>query len=557
RKMKNVLKILSLSFLAMFSCQEEDAEFGEVIAPSNVVVTTEVVGQDANNPFGDGSGFVTIKASAENASGFTFNFGDGTEGVFPSGEVTHRFTQVGVNTYTVVVNALGTGGLSTTISTEIEVFSSFDDLEAKELLSGGIGNSKTWYLAASEIGHLGVGGTIDIAPDAFWFPSFFATQPFEKCGAEISDCLCDDEFTFSMDENEQLTMVLNNNGQTFFNVGHTDIAGGSDAGEDVCLDFDTSGTSIVSLSPTDFDWSIVPDPDFNGRGTTMTLSDGKFMGYYVSSSTYEIISVTNSSLYVRTIDGNNPVLYWYHKFTTTQPSDDFISNYDELIWADEFETDGAPNPSNWTYDLGTGNNGWGNGESQFYTDEADNVIVENGILKITAKAESFSGSDYTSSRIKTQGLFDFTYGRIEFSAKLPTGGGTWPALWMLGSNITEVSWPECGEIDVMEHIGNNQNQIYGTLHFPENFGGNAIGGETTNPTASTDFHLYSVEWRPDQIIFLLDNEVYFTFNNDGSLPFNNDFFIIINQAMGGNFGGDIDPNFTESTLEVDYVRVYQ
>ena len=554
--MKTVKKILIMfcAFALVTSCQEEEAEFGAIQAPSNVTVTTEIVGQDADNPNGDGSGFVIIKASADNASGFTFNYGDGTDGIVPSGEVTHRFSQVGVNTYTIVVNALGTGGLSTTISTEVEVFSSFDDPEAKQLLSGGAGNSKTWYLAASEPGHLGVGGTIDIAADAFWFPSFYAAQPFEKCGAEISDCLCDDELTFSLDENGQLTMVLNNNGQTFFNVGHVDAGGGSDAGEDVCLDFDTSGTSIVSLSPTAFDWDLVPDPDFEGRGTTMTLSDGKFMGYYVGSSTYEIISVTNSSLYVRTIDGNNPALYWYHKFTTTQASDEFNSIYNDLVWSDEFDTDGAPDANNWTYDLGTGNNGWGNGESQTYTDDAENVIVENGLLKITAKAE---GSGYTSSRIKTQGLFDFTYGRIEFMAKLPTGGGTWPALWMLGSNITEVSWPECGEIDVMEHIGNNQNEIYGTLHFPGNSGGNAIGGETTNPTASTEFHLYTVEWRPAEIIFLLDGEEYFTFSNDQSLPFNDDFFIIINQAMGGNFGGNIDPSFVESTLTVDYVRVYQ
>ena len=552
--MKNKYLVSVFLGLLIFGCQEEDAEFGEIKAPSNITIITEIVGQDADNPNGDGSGFVNIKATADNASGYTINYGDGTDGVVPSGEITKRYSQVGLNSYTIVVNALGTGGLSTTVTTEVEVFSSFDDLEAKVLLSGGIGNSKVWFLAASEPGHLGVGGTIEISADAFWFPSFYAAQPFEKCGAEISDCLCDDEFTFSLDANEQLSMVLDNNGQTFFNAGHVDAGGGSDAGEDVCLDFDTSGTSIVSLSPTAFDWSLVPDPDFNGRGTTMNLSGDKFMGYYVGSSTYEIISVTNSSLYVRTIDAKNPVLYWYHKFTTTPATNEFNSTFDSLVWSDEFDTDGAPDASNWTYDIGTGSNGWGNGEAQVYTNDADNVIIENGILKIMAKAE---GSGYTSARLKTENLYEFTYGRVEISAKLPSAQGTWPALWSLGADYDVNPWPGCGEMDIMEQTGQDKNTVLATVHHPAVSPGAGDTGETPLPTSTTTFHKYTMDWTPDTITFLIDDEVFRSVANTPDLPFNSNFFLIMNVAMGGTLGGQIDAAFTEDMMEIDYVRVYQ
>lgn len=321
--MITIKKIVNLSLslfviMAVFSCQDEDQEFGNVTAPTNLTLTVEVVGQDALNPNGDGSGFVNFTASANDVITFRYNFGDNTDvEVAPSGEITHRFTATGLNTYSVTVIASGLGGVTTSTTVAVDVFSAFDDQEAKEFLAGGVGTSKVWYLAASQPGHLGVGGTPEITGD-FWFPSFFSAAPFEKCNDEISDCLCDDELTFSLDATNQLTFQLNNNGQTFFNVGHQGVIG-EDAGEDACFDFDTSGTSTVSLSPTAFDWSTVPDENFDGRGTTMTFSDGAFMGYYVSSSTYEIISVTENSLYVRTIDGLNPVLYWYQKYSTDPP----------------------------------------------------------------------------------------------------------------------------------------------------------------------------------------------------------------------------------------------
>ena len=551
--MKNIIKITTLILTMAFfvNCQEDDAEIGDIIAPSNLTITAEVLGVDADNPNGDGSGFVKLTASANNALSYNFQFGDGLEGVVPSGIDRHRYSIVGLNTYTVVVSDIGTGGVATTASIEVEVFSSFDDLEAKELLSGGIGSSKTWYLDASVPGHLGVGGNIDIAADAFWFPSFFSAQPFEKCGDPISDCLCDDEMTFSLDASEQLTYVLNNNGQTFFNASHQDVIG-ENAGEDSCFDFDTSGTSIVSLAPTAFDWSIVPDPDFNGRGTSMNFSDDKFMGYYVSSSSYEIIEVTNSTLYVRTIDALNPVLYWYHRFTTTLPSEDFNSIYTNLIWQDEFDVNGTPDAANWTYDLGAG--GWGNGEEQNYTNAAENVIVEDGFLKITAKA---NGSGYTSARLKSENLYEFTNGRVEVRAKLPASIGTWPAIWTLGEDYQTNTWPGCGELDIMEQKGQDKNTVLATAHHPAVSPGAGDSGSTVLTTSTTEFHNYTMEWTPELITFLVDDNVYHTVVNTPDLPFESDFFLILNVAMGGTLGGDIDPAFTEDTMEIDYVRVYQ
>jgi beta-glucanase (GH16 family) len=183
--------------------------------------------------------------------------------------------------------------------------------------------------------------------------------------------------------------------------------------------------------------------------------------------------------------------------------------------------------------------------------------VEDGRLKITAKREAFGGANYTSARLLTEDKFEFTYGRVDISAKLTTGGGTWPALWMLGADYATNTWPGCGEIDIMEHVGNQQDRIFSSLHFPGNSGGNAVTRATNEEDVAGTFHKYSVVWSPESIRFFVDDEEYHTFTNTSSLPFDSDFFLIFNVAMGGNFGGDIDPAFNESTMEVDWVRVYQ
>lgn len=231
------------------------------------------------------------------------------------------------------------------------------------------------------------------------------------------------------------------------------------------------------------------------------------------------------------------------------------TKYNKLIWADEFNYNGAPDSSKWGYDLGAG--GWGNNELEYYTDQPQNVIVKDGMLHITALKENYKGSSYTSARILTKGKFSFKYGRVEVRAKLPSGVGTWPAIWMLGSNIDSAHWPAAGEIDIMEHLGRQLNKIYGTLHYPGHSGGNANGKTTMIKNATTQFHIYGLEWTPEIIKISVDGKVYQTVPNSPDIPFNHNFFIILNEAMGGNFGGPVDPNVTKASMEVDYVRVYQ
>ncbi|MEO7445944.1 MAG: family 16 glycosylhydrolase [Ferruginibacter sp.] len=226
-----------------------------------------------------------------------------------------------------------------------------------------------------------------------------------------------------------------------------------------------------------------------------------------------------------------------------------------LVWSDEFDGSGLPDPNKWSFETGAG--GWGNNEVQNYTNRIDNASVSGGTLKITAKAESFGGSSYTSARLVTKGKYSFKYGKIEASIKLPTGVGTWPAFWMLGDNVNTTPWPACGEIDIMEHLGRQLNVIYSTLHHPGHSGSNGDGSTTTISGATTSFHKYTAEWSSSNIKFYVDDVLFYNFANSSNLPFNANFFIILNMALGGNFGGPLDPAFTSAVMEIDYVRVYQ
>lgn len=226
-----------------------------------------------------------------------------------------------------------------------------------------------------------------------------------------------------------------------------------------------------------------------------------------------------------------------------------------LFWSEEFNTDGVPDTAKWGYDLGA--SGWGNAELEDYTSRPENVLVQGGVLKIHAIKENYNGSSYTSARLLTKDKFSFKYGKVEVRAKLPSGVGTWPAIWMLGSDIGTAGWPASGEIDIMEHLGRTLNTIYGTLHYPGHSGGSADGTTTVIANATTEFHIYSLEWSASAIKIFVDNQLYHTTANSNNLPFNHDFFFIVNVAMGGGFGGPVDPTFTKSTMEVDYIRVYK
>ena len=301
----------------------------------------------------------------------------------------------------------------------------------------------------------------------------------------------------------------------------------------------------------------------NGDGTgvvNFTASANNAKEYKMSVDGEILKSTTGSFTYTFKQSGtNNHTVYVF-----AYNGDKFISGttivtvyvIPKAVFFDEFSVDGAPDSSKWGYDLGN-NNGWGNNEAQYYTNRTQNAVVSNGTLKINLIKEAYQGYNYTSARLLSKGKYSMKYGKVEIRAKIPSGGGTWPALWMLGDNIDSVGWPACGEIDIMEHVGNQLNKIYGTLHYTGRSGGNADGASVIIPNATTEFHIYSMEWNESTIKIYVDNQLFFTYNNNPNSPFNQNFFFIMNLAMGGNFGGTIDPNVTNATMEVDYIRVYQ
>lgn len=235
-----------------------------------------------------------------------------------------------------------------------------------------------------------------------------------------------------------------------------------------------------------------------------------------------------------------------------------------LVWSDEFDGDSgtSPDAAKWAFDIGTGQNGWGNNELQSYTNKPENVSLNGkGSLAITAIKEG--AGKYTSARLKTQGLFSQQYGRMEARIKTPTGAGIWPAFWMLGNNIQNVSWPQCGEIDIMEQKGNTSNITFGSIHGPGYAGGQAI---TTpyglqNGRFDTDFNIYAVEWGKTYIDFFVNNYLFKRITPaevPGEWVYNQPFFMILNVAVGGSFVGAPN-NYTPfpCTMFIDYVRVYK
>ena len=229
-----------------------------------------------------------------------------------------------------------------------------------------------------------------------------------------------------------------------------------------------------------------------------------------------------------------------------------------LVWSDEF--DGAAlDRSNWNYEIGVGDNGWGNNEQEYYTDRAENIRVAGGHLIITARCESYGGRQFTSARIKTQGLREFTYGKIEARMKMPVGQGIWPAFWMLGGNIGDVGWPACGEIDIMEHV-NSDAVTHGTIHWEAN--GHAEYGGSSGSLDVTQFHTYSVEWTDQYIRWFVDGVQFHEANIANSINSTEEFhrphFILFNLAVGGNWPGAAnDSTPFPAEMAVDYVRVYQ
>jgi beta-glucanase (GH16 family) len=240
-----------------------------------------------------------------------------------------------------------------------------------------------------------------------------------------------------------------------------------------------------------------------------------------------------------------------------------------VVWSDEFSgaNGSLPDASKWVMETGGG--GWGNNELETYTNRTQNAQVQDGNLVITANKETYTGTDgiarqYTSARIKTQGLFDQKNGRFEARIKIPQGQGIWPAFWMLGNNIGTVGWPNCGEIDIMENIGKEPDKVHGSMHGPGYAGGNSLTGTYAVPSGKfgDDFHIFAIEWETSVVRFYVDGKLYET-RTPADIPpgtswvYDHPFFILLNVAVGGDWPGSPDNSTVfPQTMVVDYVRVY-
>jgi len=318
-----------------------------------------------------------------------------------------------------------------------------------------------------------------------------------------------------------------------------------------------SGSSQNNWTALSFDFS---NATYTSNGTSIDAT-----GTYNRLTIFIDLGVNTSGTYlIDTINDGSEV---------TDPNEiDII--YTDLVWADEFDTNGAIDATKWHHQTQLPQGGsWYNGEVQHYTNRIENSSVKNGFLDITAIKENFTDQgqtkQYTSARLNSK--FAFTYGRVDVRAKLPFGDGTWPAIWTLGKNINEdggywdsqygtVGWPACGELDIMEHGLHPTNQVSVAIHTPSSYGSTVNTSIQPLADVANDFHLYSMNWSPDQITFLIDGVGFYTYNpavkNDDTWPFYLEQYLLLNIAMGGN-GGAIDSNFSQSSMVIDYVRVYQ
>jgi len=306
-KINSLITLVVLLF-ATSGCQKEDYSMGALITPSNLTLTYEIVGADAENPFGDGSGQVNFTASADNAITYNFEFGDGKESqIAADGKVTHVFSLNGVNTFNVSVFAVGTGGLQSSKTEQIEVFSSFSDNEALLFLTGG--TTKSWYWAADQTGHLGLGpNNYDYEPGSWTWPQWYQAAPWEKTESTLYLC----EFVFTNNDGVMTFEQKNSSGEAFIQGIYAEELG---LGEEGSYPWDIEGVKNASFSPS----NSIATIDGEYRGTTINFSDDGFMGFYAGTSEYEIMEVTDNILKVRMVQANEPSYAWYHIFTSEKP----------------------------------------------------------------------------------------------------------------------------------------------------------------------------------------------------------------------------------------------
>ena len=499
------------------------------IIPSNLSLSVNIVGLDSNNPNGDGSGTVKFTATATNAISYSFRFGTG-DSKTSTGSAEYTYKEIGTKTYNIKVIAYSSTNNYISVDKAITVYVKPESEQTLlELLAGS--SSKTWRINAEQDAHFSNG-----AQDKK-YPTYWEAYAFSKSNSGFYD----DEYIFNI------------NGTYYHKTNETVFGKGSYLNDD----FGTTSQPIngdgeienYPLNNYQTTFSAKKEDDLN----KIEFGAKGFIGFYVGEQNYTIECYDSENILLRSVDDQD--IAWYIWLTTNTVSETHPKNqFTNLIWSDEFNVTGALDSSKWVHEVG---DSWYNNEVQSYTSRLDNSKVEDGKLKIIAKKESYNGNNYTSARIISNTKKDFTYGRVDIKAKIPGKKGTWPALWMLGSNFKSVEWPKCGEIDILEAAQVNNFKVQSTAHHPDKYG----DGDTHISSEYTDitekFHVYSLVWTKQALTFYVDDKPHHLVGNSCILPFNWDQFIILNVAMGGTMGGEIASDFVSDTMEIEYVRIYQ
>lgn len=501
------------------------------IIPSNLSLSVVLRGADNNSPNGDGSGVVELTASAKNAVSYSLRFGTGDSKTSSSGKVDYTYTELGTKTYDVKILAYSSTDNYISIDKQITIYVKPDSEQGLlELLAGD--SSKTWKINAAQDAHFS-NGEGDKKYSTFW-----EAAAFSKSNAGFYD----DEYIFNING----TYKHKTNGDIFGKANYliNDFGSTSQSAN--------SDGEIEKYTLSDYDTAF--EAKIVSGENKLKITGKGFIGFYIGEHNYTIECYDSENIYLRSKDGGDDVAWYVWLTSKTVSETPPIDQFTNLVWSDEFNENGALDSSKWVHEVG---DSWFNNEVQSYTSRLDNSKAEDGKLKIIAKKESYNGNNYTSARIISNTKKDFTYGRVDIKAKMPGKKGTWPALWLLGSNFKSVTWPACGEIDILEAAQSNNFRVQSTVHHPDNYGegDSNISNEYTDITEK--FHLYSLVWTKQAMTFYVDSKPYHIVGNSCALPFNWDQFIILNVAMGGHMGGEIAADFESDTMEIDYVRIYQ
>lgn len=346
---------------------------------------------------------------------------------------------------------------------------------------------------------------------------------------------------------------------SYINIG--DVSRTRDSTDDTLrflVSLSPASPSAVTVQYATVDGTATAGTDFVAESGTLRFGPGQSQAYVDVPVKGRKLPQGSQEFYVQLSHSVNASLQ-KEKATATLKNPGYQYR---LIWDEEFD-DSTINTADWNFETGN-SNGWGNHEQEYYTGRQENAYISNGNLVIEARKESYSGYDYTSARMTTKGKKEFMFGRIEIRAKLPVTNGIWPALWLLGSDIGQVGWPSCGEIDMMELIGKYPGRVYGTAHWNNASGQHASkGGYYDLPAGdySQDYHVYRTDWDQDSIRWYVDDHLYETVNRKDvgdPYPFNSKFFLIFNVAVGGDWPGNPDSSSSfPQRMYVDYIKVYE